>query len=63
MKYWLRILKMDSERYVKKCYVMLVIDDKHGRKHLVSELRGTLFENGFGYVWNNQRVLNENHYL
>ena len=32
VKYWLRILKMGPERYVKKCYAMLVNDDKHGQK-------------------------------
>ena len=63
VKYWLRILKMGPERYVKKCYAMLVNDDKHGRKNWVSELRGILFENGFGYVWNNQGVLNEKSFL
>ena len=54
---------MGPERYVKKCYIMLVIDDKHGRKNWVSELRGILFENGFGYVLNNQCVLNEKSFL
>ena len=63
VKYWLRILKMGPERYVKTCYIMLVNDDKHGRKNWVSELRVILFENGFVYVLNNQCVLNENSFL
>ena len=63
VKYWLRSLKMGPKRYVKKCNVMLVNNDKRGRKNWVSELRGILFENGFWYVWNNQGVLNEKSFL
>ena len=32
-------------------------------KNWMSELRKILFENGFGYVWNNQGVLNEKSFL
>ena len=32
MKYWLQILKMCPDRYAKKCYLMLMNDDKHGHR-------------------------------
>lgn len=56
LKYWIRILAMPDNRYVKKCYEMLKFYDERGYKNWVTRLRLNLFSNGFGYIWVNQRV-------
>ena len=54
---------MPNTRNVKKCYEMLKVYDGLGYKNWVSSLREHLFSVGFGYVWNEQGVVNENVFL
>ena len=59
IKYWLRIVKLPSDRYVRLCYEMLKYFDEMGHVNWVTYLRTNLFSNGFGYIWQTQTVNNE----
>ena len=59
MKFWLRILKLREDRYVKLCYNMLVFYDNHGYVNWATYIRKNLYSNGFGYVWEAQNVDSE----
>ena len=63
IKYWLRILHLKDDRYVRKCYNMLKLLDANGKVNWVSTIRQLLFKNGFGYIWENQSVNNETAFL
>ena len=58
VKYWLRVLNMSADRYIRLCYEMLVHYDALGYRNWVTELRLNVFANGFGYVWEQQQVAN-----
>ena len=60
IKYWLCILKMPRTRYVKLCYEMLLHLDNLGYSNWVTAVRLNLSSNGYGYIWENQHVDNEN---
>ena len=51
IKYWIKLIRMSSTRYPKKCYKMLRNLDETGRITWASKVRELLFRNGFGYVW------------
>ena len=46
------ILTIPPDRFVKKCYLMMVNEDRLGRtnSNWASELKELLFMNGFGYI-------------
>ena len=54
---------MPSERYVKKCYLMMVNDDRNGKTNWVSQLKYILQSNGFGNVWESQGVGNQLYFI
>lgn len=56
IRYWLRLLCMDSQRIPKKAYLMLYNLDVRGKSTWVSKVRICLCENGFGFAWYNQGV-------
>ena len=56
LKYWLKVLTMPSDRFVKKCYLMMVTEDRLGRTNWASQLKELLFMNRFVYIWNNKGV-------
>ena len=58
LKYWLKTFTMPSDRFVKKCYLMMINEDRLGCTNWASALKELLFMNGFGYIWNNQGVRN-----
>jgi hypothetical protein len=58
IKYWLRLLSMDTQRYPRACYDMLVTLDNCGRSSWVTKVRQILFAYGFGYTWISQSVGN-----
>jgi len=60
IKYWLRLLKMDEKRLPKQAYRMLVSMDANGKTNWVTNLRGIICKAGFGHVWYNEGVGNEN---
>ena len=54
IKYWLRLTQMDTARYPKACYNMLLNLDSLGRKTWISDVKYILYSYGFGNVWLNQ---------
>lgn len=63
INYWIRILKVGDDRYIKKAYSMLMMADQHGHRNWVTYVKNILLSCGFGYVWYNQEVLNESHFI
>lgn len=63
LKYWLKILKMQDHRLVKKCYLMLVHMEELGYTNWVSDIKILLTRNGFGYVWHEQYIANDKLFL
>ncbi len=63
IKYWLRLLNMPCHRFPKKCYNMMRIYDKNGKRNWVTNVRELLFKIGYGYVWNNQNAQPENAFI
>ena len=61
--FWLRLLRMESNRYPMKCYNMLKQLEEAGRKTCASNIKELLFTYGFGYVWINQEVGDESNFL
>ena len=59
INYWLKILKLTDEKYVRKCYNMLYHFDSLGYSNCATNIKNILFTCGFGYVWENQMVRNE----
>ena len=56
IKFWLRILSLPNDRYLKLCYNMLFYYDNIGCTNWVTNIITHLFENGYGYVWEQQEV-------
>lgn len=50
VKYWIRLLSLPKDRYIRLCYVMLKRSDSIGYSNWVSDIRNNLYENGYGYV-------------
>ena len=63
IKYWIRLLQMPNYRYLKMCYDMMLYYDNLGYKNWVTQVRINLFTNGFGYIWEMQRVDNPKLFL
>ena len=63
LKYWLKLLHLPDHRYVKKAYNMLFFFQSVGQENWASRVKRMLYINGFGYVWENQHVVNENEFL
>ena len=63
IKYWFRLLKMDSERLPNQAYRMLMNLDSNGKCNWASSIRSVLQSLGFGYVWLAQGVTRENCFL
>ena len=59
IKYWLRLLRMNTDRYPRKCYDMMKLYDSTGKRNWVTSVRELLFNIGFNYVWYNQCVESE----
>ena len=58
ISYWCKILQMESHRYPKQCYNMLVELDNAGRCNWATHVKSLLFKFGFGVVWLSQEVGN-----
>ena len=63
IKYWLRIVKMDSTRLPNQAYKMLYTLDENGKQNWVSKVKQILFRLGYGFVWLCQGVVEENHFI
>ncbi|PJE78139.1 hypothetical protein CI610_02931 [invertebrate metagenome] len=65
MKYWLKLLKTNN-CVLKSCYDALVeLNNKkpNCKSNWVYHIKNELCSLGFGYIWNSQYVLNENHFM
>jgi len=63
IRYWCRLLHMDSKRYPHACYKMLKIHDENGSKNWASHVRMLLFETGFAYAWISQECGDVSHFM
>ena len=63
LSYWLKILKMQDHRYVRKCYNMIRHYDPLGYTNLVNLVRRALHTNVFGYLWEQHEVPHEKLFL
>lgn len=63
VRYWLKLLKMNSDRLPRKSYEMLYDLDLKGKHNWVSNIRMCLFELGFGYIWIYQEVGQESLFI
>ena len=63
MKYWLRLNKLSSNRYVKMAYKMLKSMAEEGKENWASEVRDLLCTNGFTFAWWNGSVGEETCFL
>ena len=59
VKYWLRLLKMEPNRYPRKAYNMLLYMHEHNRNTWASSICFMLYRYGFDEAWQNQGVGNE----
>ena len=58
IKYWIKIPILPNYKYVKLSYNMLKSLDEYDQTYWAISVKCMLLSNGFGYVWNNQHVLN-----
>ena len=58
VKYWVRLIQMESGRYLRQCYIMLKAHDEIGRVNWVSKIREFLFKSGFCFAWISQEIGN-----
>jgi hypothetical protein len=58
IRYWLKLLQMNSNRLPRKAYNMLYDLDAKGKNNWVTQVRLCLFQYGFGYVWLSQNIGN-----
>ena len=63
LNYWLKILSMSNQRYVKKCYVFQINQMSLGKCNWASRIRDILYRHGFGFVWENQTVWNKHLFI
>ena len=56
IRYWLKLTQMNSHRLPYKAYKTLLELDIRGKKNWVTNVRMTLFQYGFDFVWMNQSV-------
>jgi hypothetical protein len=63
ISYWLKLLRMESDRIPRKAYLMLCNLDSKGKSNWVTKVRECLFRQGFGIVWVNQSVGSEKGFL
>ena len=65
LKYWFKILKSEENSFLRKVYndLLLLSENSPDKVTWVTLFKKMLFENGFGFVWLNQNVENENCFL
>ena len=63
IKFWLRILSLPNDRYLKLCYNMLFYYDNIGCTNWVTHIRKHVYENSYGYVWEQQEAAQPERFL
>ena len=56
LRYWLKIIRMNSNRLPRRAYNMLIKLDERDENTWATEIRLLLYTHGFGFVWENQGV-------
>ena len=56
VKYWCKLIMSERERYISKCYLLMVKHDASGRHNWASDMRILLCSHGFGHIWYEQSV-------
>jgi len=63
VKYWLKLCKLPNDRLPKQAYHMLISSNVTGRVTWAEGVKQSLYQLGFGYVWNNCGTSNERGFL
>jgi hypothetical protein len=63
IKYWLKLIREDETSLTKAAYDMLYALDLAGRRTWAGEVKDVLYNLGFGDVWTEQQVGNEEVFL
>lgn len=63
IKYWIRLLTLPRNRYIKLCYEMLMCNDNLSHTNWVTDVQWYLYTNVFWYVWERQKVNNPRLFL
>ena len=63
LKYWFKLLKKPDTHLSKQAYLMLLDHCNKGKDNWTTKIKNVLCENGFGVVWMNGGVENENYVL
>ena len=63
VKYWLKIVSLPTDSLLGSCYSLLYQQCLAGKVNWASKIRDILFRYGFGWIWENQSVLNVDHFL
>jgi len=63
VRYWLKLSKMKLDRLPKQAYVMLLNSAIPGHRNWAESVKQCLCSLGFGFVWLNGSVENENRFL
>ena len=63
--YWFKILKSNENSYLRNIYndLLLLSESSPEQVTWVTLFRDMLFQHGFGYIWLQQHVENENNFL
>lgn len=63
IKFWVKVLELNNNRYTKKCYKLLYDLDQVDRKSWVSEVKQLLIAHGMQEAWFNQGVGNKDEFI
>ena len=63
VKFWFKILSSPENSLLRSCYNMLVSYADAGRENWASDVKHLLEQHGFGYVWEQQAVVDEMAFL
>jgi len=63
VKYWLKLLSVPTNSLLGSCYLFLHNQCMLGKSNWVSKIRDILFRYGYGWVWENQGVPEENVFM
>ena len=63
IRYWLKLNRMENNRLPKQAYEMLLRSHIAGNRNWASMIRNCLFRLGFGFVWMNGGVSEENRFV
>ena len=63
IRYWLKLINASNDSLLNSCYKMLYNLNNAGRQNWASYIRNILYKFGFGYIWELQRIDDENNFL